>query len=223
MGDEGVDRPEGPLIASGRGRGHLEPAERTPEATVHVAHGHIQCVTERLDLCGGNIAEARPDDDRLGEAPHLGHGVDRLVPLGPWPPALEHLARGPRDDGSELRVLAGLESGLHLSTPLAPTVAVNHGQAIAEESAHACGGRTLRIPAGIVLEDVLDVIWMAQQIDLVPAEPHGDHVAVALRAFHEEAEGIASRPRKHAHERIARGPRGGASRRSDGHPSAQAT
>ena len=189
---------------------------------VHVAHRHIQRTTERLDLPGWRIAEARPDDDRLGEAPHLGHGVDRLVPRCQWPPALEHLGRGPRNDGSELRVLAGLERGLHLPTPLPPAVAINHGQAIAEEPAHARGGRTLGIRARIVLQDVLDVIRMGQQIDLVSAEPHGDHVAMASRAFHEEAEGIASHPREHAYERIARGSRRGASRRSDGHPSAQA-
>ena len=51
-GDEGVDRPEGALIGSGRGRGDLEPGERTPETTVRVAHRHIQRATERLDLRG---------------------------------------------------------------------------------------------------------------------------------------------------------------------------
>src|SRR5437867_3668026 len=111
---------------------------------------------------------------------------------------------------------------MHLPTPLPPAVATTHGQAMAEEPAHARGGPTLGIRARIVLQDVLDAIRMGQQVDLVSAEPHGDHVAMASRAFHEEAEGIASHPREHAYERIARGSRRGASRRSDGHPSAQA-
>src|SRR5438270_1543037 len=124
-----MNRTKGALLARGRGRGNLEPAERIAETTVGVVNRHIQRATERLDLRGWNIPEARPDDDRLGEAPHLRHGVDRRAPLGQWPPALEHLARGARDDGSEPCVLAGLEGRLHLPTPPAPAIAINHGQA----------------------------------------------------------------------------------------------
>src|SRR5262245_57354496 len=66
-----------------------------------------------------------------------------------------------------------------------------------------------------------DVIGMAQQIDLPWTEPHAGYVAIASRAFHEEAEGIASSFRKDTHERIARRP--SVSERRGGHPSAQAT
>ena len=82
LGHEGVDSPEGAPIATGRQRRNFEPTQCTPETTVDVAHGHIQGVTERLDLRGGDIAEARPDDDRLGQASHLGYRVDGLASFG---------------------------------------------------------------------------------------------------------------------------------------------
>src|SRR5713101_9370620 len=112
--DEGVDRVESPPIADSARGGNLEPAERAPEAAVHVAYGNVERFAESLDLCGVDLVEARPDDDRLREAPHFADHLDNCAALGQRSPSLEHLLGGPADDGGELRVVTGLEGGLHL-------------------------------------------------------------------------------------------------------------
>ena len=121
---------------------------------VHVTHGRIQRLAEHLHLAGGKLAKARPDDDRLREAAHLAHDLDAPGPLGQEPPALEHFGGGARNDGSEVRVMARLKGELDLPAPMTPAVAVDHGEAVAEERPHARGGRALGIRAGMVLQHV---------------------------------------------------------------------
>ena len=91
----------------------------------------------------GDFAEERPDDDRLGQSPHLAHQLEGLTALGEKPPPVEHLGRRAGRDGDELSVLAWQESGLHLPAPLPPAFIVHEGEAVAEERGHAGGGRTL--------------------------------------------------------------------------------
>src|SRR5438093_10900046 len=203
--DEVIDRAERAPMADSREGGKLEPAERAPEPSIHVAHGDVERLAESFHLCGVDLAEASPDDDRLREAPHLADYLDDRAPLGERPPALEHLRRRPVDGGGELRVVTWMEGGLHLPASLAPALTIDHRQAVAAERAHAWGRRTLGIRVGMVLQDVLDVVGMAQQVDVMRAEPHGDDVPIAPRAVPEEAQGIAPRFREDAHERIARG------------------
>jgi hypothetical protein len=103
-------------------------------------------------------------------------------------------------------VQSGLEGGLDLPAPPAPVLAVHHGEALAEERAHARDGRALGVGARVVLEHVLDVMRMTEQIDAMRAESHGHEVAVAAHAFREEAEWIAAGHGEHAHERKSGGP-----------------
>src|SRR5262245_24255485 len=205
---ERVDRPERATIATGREGRRRQPPERTPQTTVHVPDGYIEGIAERVALGGANIAEARPDDDRLTEAPHRRHHVDGLAPLGRRPPALEQFLSGVCHNGREPRVLAGLKCGLYQSPSLAPAVAIDDGQALAEERAHAHGGRTLGICVRIVLQYLPHVVGMSEQMNVLRSETHGNDVAVATRAVHEEAGAIASRSWKHPDQRIAGGPRG---------------
>src|SRR6266446_224337 len=123
---EGVDCPESAPMADPGGGGHVEPAKRAPELTIHVAHGDVERFAESRHLCGVELAEARPDDDRLREAPHLADHLDDRAPLGERSPALEHLRGGPLDDGGELRVVTWVEGGLHLPASLAPALTIDH-------------------------------------------------------------------------------------------------
>ena len=205
--NERLHRAQRSSIAQARRRGRVEPAERAPEPAVDVRHRRVERSTESLEVSSGDLAEAGADDDGLGESPHFARQFHGLAALGQGSPALEQLSDGARDDRGEVRVQAGLKGGLDLPAPLAPAVTVHRGEALAEEPTHTRDSRALDIGTCVVLQHVLDVVGMAQQIHVVRAESHGDHVAVAAHAVREEAERIAARHGKDADERVAGGTR----------------
>ena len=144
-GDEGLHRGQRSSLARTGARGHVEPGERAPQPALDVIHGGVEGLAEFLNLLSGHLSEAEADDDRLAQPSHLAGQVHGLAVPGQDPPALDQLGDGVRGHRPEVSVEGGPEGDLDLATAAAPAIAVHHGEALAEERAHAARGGALGV------------------------------------------------------------------------------
>ena len=182
---ERVQTAAGAQIARRRrpGRHHPERFRPKDDLVKHGERGAGQRVGPVADL----HAEERLAHDLQRHVHHLGGHVDRLADLRVGAPIRQHRLGRAGHQRAEIGDALAMEGRLRQPPLPEPEIAVAGQQPVAGDGAQQVVLEgVLAVVAGVVLQDVLDAVRVADQIDGQRAERIAQHVAVLRRCALQE-------------------------------------
>jgi hypothetical protein len=125
---------------------------------------------EGLALRRQRCPEDGADDDLAREPQHLSHDVDRNACGRQGLPAFEHGVRGAGDRLRQRRKARALKGGLHQAPLRPPQGPLTRRQALAEQGPNTVCERALPVIAMVLLQDIGDMVRVAEEIDAQRSE-----------------------------------------------------
>jgi hypothetical protein len=139
----------------------------------------------------------------LRQSAHLRGYIKEVATCGKRTPALQHSGGQLAHHGNPWGKPLGLKGGLHETALTAPELALTGGQPVSEKWPNSFNYETFAVISGIVLQDVFDVIWMAEQVDTAGPWAQLHYIAILTCSIKQILQGILPHLRQNADNRKA--------------------